>query len=246
VEVAEEDAVDVGAEVMNDRFGLGWRPELAAGIFDSIESIDIIEVIADDFFDASSKQIRSLKTLGNHIPLMFHGVSLGPATAFEIDASRLKKTARLVEQLQPESWSEHLAFVRAGGIDIGHLAAPPRTQVVVDGAVRNLRTARLVVGSRPLVENIATLVEPPGSEFDEVTWISAILDASGCDLCSIYTISMPMASTSDMNLRTSFSAFQRIVLLPSISREAVGWDKPPHAACWMTIFTMCRNPCSGC
>jgi len=39
---------------------------------------------------------------------------------------RLDKMARLVEQVRPQFWSEHLAFVRGGGIEIGHLAAPPR------------------------------------------------------------------------------------------------------------------------
>ena len=40
---------------MNDRFGLGWRPELAAGIFSNLDRIDIVEVIADDYFDAPNQ-----------------------------------------------------------------------------------------------------------------------------------------------------------------------------------------------
>jgi hypothetical protein len=35
---------------------------------------------------------------------------------------------------------------------------------------------------RPLVENIATLIEPPGSDYDEVAWVSNVLLASNCDL----------------------------------------------------------------
>lgn len=34
---------------MKDRFGLGWRPELAAGILTHLDRIDIVEVIADDY-----------------------------------------------------------------------------------------------------------------------------------------------------------------------------------------------------
>ena len=41
---------------MNDRFGLGWRPELAAGILSNLDRIDIVEVIADDYFDAPQNQ----------------------------------------------------------------------------------------------------------------------------------------------------------------------------------------------
>ena len=34
---------------MNDRVGIGWRPELAAGILSNLDGIDIVEVIVDDY-----------------------------------------------------------------------------------------------------------------------------------------------------------------------------------------------------
>ena len=113
--------------MMQDRFGIGWRPELAAGILSNLDRIDIVEVIADDYFDASRSQRRALKTLARQVPVALHGVTLGLASAASADVRRLDQTARLVEEIQPEFWSEHLAFVRGGGIEIGHLAAPPRT-----------------------------------------------------------------------------------------------------------------------
>src|SRR6266404_3177190 len=42
------------AEMMSarikDRVGLGWRPEIAAGIFANLDHIDVVEIIADDYF----------------------------------------------------------------------------------------------------------------------------------------------------------------------------------------------------
>ena len=111
---------------MIDRFGIGWRPELAAGILSNLERIDIVEVIADDYFDAPRTTRRALSTLGKQVPLALHGVTLGLASAVGVDQRRLERTARLIDEVQPEFWSEHLAFVRGGGIEIGHLAAPPR------------------------------------------------------------------------------------------------------------------------
>ena len=168
--------------MMKDRFGLSWRQELAPGIFDNLDKLDLVEVMTDDFFDAPGKRIRALKTLANHLPIVLHGVSLGLATTADVETSRLERTARLVDDLQPEFWSEHLAFVRAGGFEIGHLAAPPRNDATVEGAARNIRKARSIVGPRLLVENIATLIEPPASDCDELTWVSAVLDAADCDL----------------------------------------------------------------
>ena len=167
---------------MRDRVGLGYRPELAASILAHHERIDVVEVILDDYVAAPRKHLRALRTLATQLPVALHGVGLGLASTAAVDARRLDGVARMVGAIEPESWSEHLAFVRAGGIEIGHLAAPPRTAATVEGAARNLARARAVVGSAPLVENVATLLEPPGCDRDEATWVAETLDASGCDL----------------------------------------------------------------
>jgi uncharacterized protein len=167
---------------MNDRFGLGWRPELAGGIVSNLHRVDIVEVIADDYFNAQKARRRALKTLAIQVPVALHGVTLGLASSVAVETRRLEQMARLIDAIQPEFWSEHLAFVRGGGIEIGHLAAPPRTEATIDGAARNLTIANRMVGAFPLVENIATLIDPPGSALSEADWTCAILAAAHCGL----------------------------------------------------------------
>ncbi len=182
---------------MQDRFGIGWRPELAAGILSNLARIDIVEVIADDYFDASRSQRRALKTLARQVPVALHGVTLGLASAAPADVRRLEQTARLVDEIQPEFWSEHLAFVRGGGIEIGHLAAPPRTMATIEGTARNLAVAAKTVGTLPLVENIATLIDPPASTIGESDWTAQILLTTRCqlllDLHNLYANSVNFA-----------------------------------------------------
>jgi len=177
----------------NDRVGLGWRPELTAGILSHLDAIDVVEVIAEDYFDSPARA-RSLKTLAAHAPIVLHGISLGMASTSPVDRKRLDKMARLVDLVQPESWSEHLAFVRAGDIEIGHLSAPPRTASTVDATAANLDQARRIVGSSPAVENIATLIDPPASDRDEPTWLRQTLAASNSalllDLHNLYANSI--------------------------------------------------------
>lgn len=167
---------------MNDRVGLGWRPELAAATLAHAERIDVVEVLADDWFAASRRRLRTLCTLNAQVPVVLHGVSLGLASAEAVDADRLRKMAQLVAEIRPLSWSEHLAFVRAGGVEIGHLAAPPRSLGSIEDLRRNVERAAGVVGSAPWLENVATLVAPPGGTLGEAEWITRALDASGCDL----------------------------------------------------------------
>jgi uncharacterized protein len=168
--------------MQRDRVGLGWRPELAAGIFDTLDQIDVLEVIADDFVEASRQRRQALKVLARQVPLHIHSIALGMAGAEEVSSKRLDRLARLINEVEPEVWSEHLAFTHAGGVEIGHLAAPPRNEASVVNAVRNLRKASDVVGSVPLMENIATLLDPPCSSLSEQAWIAGIASASGCGL----------------------------------------------------------------
>ena len=165
-----------------DRFGLGWRPALAAGILAHLDRIDLIEVIAEDYFGAPRANLRALQTLAAQVSIVLHGVSLGLASTVPVEGRRLDRIARLIEATSAESWSEHLAFVRGGAFEIGHLAAPPRSEASIEGACRNLERAAEIIGCPPLVENIATLVEPPASRLDEAEWIVRIVCGAGVGL----------------------------------------------------------------
>jgi uncharacterized protein len=165
-----------------DRVGLGWRPELAAGIFEALDRIDILEVLGDNYLEASRDHKKGLKALARDVAVHVHSIDLGLAGSEHVDQARIDRLARLVHEIEPEAWSDHLAFVRAGDVEIGHLALPPRTEQSVAAAVRNIERAAAVIGSLPLMENIATLVEPPGSTLSEPDWINRIIRGSGCGL----------------------------------------------------------------
>jgi uncharacterized protein (UPF0276 family) len=175
-------AADVEDAVAADRFGLGWRAQLAAAIFASLDRIDVVEVIAEDWLDVDRRDVSALRTLTRQVHTSVHATSLGMASTIAVDRRRLDRVARLIGRIEPATWSEHLAFVRAGGIEIGHLAAPPRCASTLAGLVRNIERARNVVGSAPHLENVATLLDPPGSTLEEGEWLSAVSSETGSDL----------------------------------------------------------------
>lgn len=90
----------------------------------------------------------------------------------------LANMARLIERVRPAGWSEHLAFVRAAGVEVGHLAMPPRTPQTVEQTVLNVEAARAVTGLTPALENIATLFDPPMSTLAEAAWSRQLLGAA--------------------------------------------------------------------
>lgn len=164
------------------RFGIGWRPELAAGILANLERIDVVEVLADEYFDASAKEKRALRFVRSLVPVVLHATSLGLASPEAVESRRIEAVARVLDWLEPDFWSEHLAFVRAGRTEIGHLAAPPRNEATLEGLALNVHRVTAITGCRPLLENAASLVDPPLSTFSEHDWLRVVPKWTGCEL----------------------------------------------------------------
>jgi uncharacterized protein (UPF0276 family) len=167
-----------------DYVGLGFRvdiaQEIAANIDGALKDIECLEVIAEDYyrFKADDTPIKGLAMMAKALPVSLHGVTLGMASAADVELRRADGMARMVEAIQPVFWSEHLSFVRGGGAEIGHLAAAPRNNATIDGTLRNIEALTKHVGAKPVVENIATLITPPCSTMPETTWLSSILSQS--------------------------------------------------------------------
>jgi uncharacterized protein (UPF0276 family) len=173
-----------------DRVGLAWRDELAAQIMLHLDFIDHLEIIAEREWSASRRRLDALRDLACQVSVSLHGVSLGLASSGSVSEGRLERIARLVGRVKPDHWSEHLSFVRAGGFEIGHLAAAPYAPQTLAGALRNLERAHQVVGAMPQLENIATLLTPPGSCWTESEFIGKVVCGAGAamllDLHNLY------------------------------------------------------------
>ena len=162
------------SESPHDRVGLAWRDELAVDIHIHLQDIDCLEILADREFRASRQRIAALRELARQVPLSLHSVALGLASSEPVDEKRLARMAELASRIEPDHWSEHLAFVRAGGFEIGHLAAAPYRRETLEGTLRNVERARHAVGSLPHLENIATSIRPPGSVWSEEDFVGQV------------------------------------------------------------------------
>jgi uncharacterized protein (UPF0276 family) len=165
-----------------DRVGLAWRDELAIDIHHHLQDIDCLEILADREFRASRQRIAALRELARQVPLSLHSVALGLVSSGPVDDKRLARVAELVGRIEPDHWSEHMAFVRAGGFEIGHLAAAPYRSETLEGALLNVERARRAVGFLPHLENIATLIRPPGSVWSEEQFIGQVLQGTRAPL----------------------------------------------------------------
>lgn len=165
---------------INLGLGIGWRPELALDI-DRRQDLGFVEIIAENISPAKIPlPLRQLRERNVHI--IPHGISLSLGGAEPLDRSRLRRLADLARELDAPLVSEHIAFVRAGGVEAGHLLPLPRTRAALDVLIDNVRAAQDAIPVPLALENIAALFDWPDREMDDSEFLGRILDRTGAML----------------------------------------------------------------
>lgn len=171
--------------------GLGFREPFRSDLFLHREQVDFLEITADHYFDASPEKEDELELLARHFTLIPHGLNLSLGSAEGLDSGYVRQFANLVRRLNPPWWSEHLAFTRAGGIEIGHLTPLPFTHEAVEVLCRNIAEVRRQIDVPLILENITYTMALPGAEMSEAEFLAEVLERSGCglllDVTNLYT-----------------------------------------------------------
>ncbi|HZP84009.1 MAG TPA: DUF692 domain-containing protein [Chthonomonadaceae bacterium] len=171
--------------------GLGYRDPLLSELFLQRQRVDCLEITADHFMTASPQKQQELELLTAHFPLIPHGLSLSLGSAEGLDRDYARTLAALVNRLNPPWWSEHLAFTRAGGIEIGHLTPLPYTWEAIETVCRNIRQIRSRIAAPLILENITYSFALPGAEMTEAEFLAEVVERADCglllDVTNLYT-----------------------------------------------------------
>jgi len=124
--------------------------------------------------------LSRLRELG--LQVVPHGISLSLGGADHPDKRRLGRLAALAEELDSPLVSEHVAYVRAGDLEAGHLLPVPRTTAALDVLVENVLEAQDALPVPLALEHVAALLEWPDPELDEAEFLGRLLDQTGAML----------------------------------------------------------------
>jgi len=152
--------------------------------------IDFLEITADHFMDVPSWKVDQLKKLKDSFTLIPHALDLSVGSSEGIDESYLEKLTRIIEFVDPPYWSEHLAFTKAGGLELGHLAPLPFSNEAVEVVSSNVEEISKAIEIPLILENITYGVNMPGHEMSEAEFIGKVLSSSNCgwllDVTNLY------------------------------------------------------------
>lgn len=162
--------------------GVGFRDEYRSDVFAHSPSIDFLEIIADHFFNPTPAKLNQLDLLQRNFTLIPHGLALSLGSADGLELNYLKHLSHIVKRLDPPWWSEHIAFTRAGNIDIGHLTPLPRSRESLDVLRENIKLAKEHIHQPLILENITQTIDFPGQEYDEAGFLGNVVEENDCGL----------------------------------------------------------------
>jgi uncharacterized protein len=173
--------------------GIGWRPAIAGTVAD-LPGLRFCEVIAESLGGggrapvALPRGVAELRERG--VAVVPHGVRLSLGGAEPLDPVRVTRLAACAVALDAPLVSEHVAFVRAGGREAGHLLPLPRSRAALDVLTSHVRSVQAELDVPLALEPIAALFDWPDDEYTEGEFLTALLERTGAmlllDVANVY------------------------------------------------------------
>ena len=169
--------------------GIGWRPEIA-GFVAALPGLRFAEVVAESVHAHGDLPAGLGELRDRGVAVVPHGVKLSLGGAEPVDAARVEHLAAVADRLGAPMVSEHIAFVRAAGVEAGHLLPIPRSREVVDAVVANVKRTQAGLDVPLALEPIAALFDWPDDELDEGEFLTEILERTDAllllDVANVY------------------------------------------------------------
>lgn len=160
--------------------GIGLRKALFEPLLASGRRVDWLEVVSENYLDATGRADAMLARFADRWPIVPHGVALSVGNA--PPAGYVDKLAALAARLDPPFTTDHCCYSSIGARNFLDLLPLPRHDEAIARIVTNARTVMAATG-RPLVlENITTYAEMPGSTYDEGTFLRRVAEQAGVGL----------------------------------------------------------------
>jgi uncharacterized protein (UPF0276 family) len=168
--------------------GIGLRSAHHAAFLAQPESVDFVEVHAENFMVAGGAARALLREVRRARPLSLHAVSLGLGSALGVDTLHLGKLAALVREFEPALVSDHACFCRSTmpgqpqavhGADLLPLAFTDASLGILSRNVQHVQEAL----QRPLlVENLSAYLQFDDSTWAEADFLAELCRRTGCGL----------------------------------------------------------------
>lgn len=161
--------------------GIGFRAPIARWTLAHLHRFDVLEITVDHYIKGGERVRRAIGNLVGRVPLVLHGVGLSIGTDVPLD-DYVDEVAGAIDDLEPLSYSEHLAWTKAPGIDIANLLPLPRTRAAADMLIPKIEILQKRLPIPFSLENISYVFDFPNPEMDDAAFFNLLFRETGVGL----------------------------------------------------------------
>jgi uncharacterized protein len=181
-------AIDRCSNRIPAKAGIGLRFQHHQAVLDTRPDVAWMEVHTENYMGGGSA-IRCLEAVRQQIPISLHGVGLSLGSAEGLDQAHLDRIGQVVERIEPDLMSEHIAWSVSGGSYLADLLPLPMTEEALAVVCRHVDQVQSTLRRRILVENPSTYMQFRHSIIPEWEFMAAVTARTGCGiLCDVNNI----------------------------------------------------------
>lgn len=162
--------------------GIGYRYPIHDWISAHLDRFDVLEVTVDHYLYGGPAMRAALEGLARRIPVVAHGVGLSLGTDAPCDDAYIREVARVVLLLGAPRYSEHLAFTKVPGLDLGNLLPLPKSAEVADWIAEKVRHVRSILPVPFDLENISYMFDWPDSSMSDGEFLRTVCATAGAGI----------------------------------------------------------------
>ncbi len=162
--------------------GVGYKPQHFAALTDDPGAVDWLEIHAENYMGDGGRPLAQLRHLAERFPISVHGVGLSIGGEGDLDADHLARLKHLCDWLNPDSFSEHLAWSTHDSAFLNDLLPLPYTDATLIRVADHIDQVQTALGRRMLLENPSSYLAFAESSWSEPDFLAEIARRTGCGL----------------------------------------------------------------
>jgi uncharacterized protein (UPF0276 family) len=166
----------------NKHIGIGFRKDFSEELLDStVLKPAFIELAPENWIGMGGYWKKQLDKAAEKFPITCHGLSLSIGSPDDLDLDFLYKIKKFIKQYNVQIYSEHLSYAKCDNAHLYDLLPIPFRKDAVKHIIARIKQVQDILEMPLAIENVSYYT-PVAAEMDEATFISEIVDGSGCNM----------------------------------------------------------------
>lgn len=162
--------------------GVGYKPQHFQDIIDDAGSVAWLEIHAENYMGSGGRPLAQLRLLSEKFPISVHGVGLSIGAEGVLDPDHLARLKHLVDWLEPNVFSEHLAWSTHDGAFLNDLLPLPYTDDTLIRVCDHISQVQNTLGRQMMLENPSSYLAFAQSTWSEPDFLREAAKRTGCGL----------------------------------------------------------------